>query len=365
MTFLAFALTFLVGAAEGGWRFLKSCGKPGRRLLFASPPLLLPLIALSLFTALGAFPSPSLLANCSVAFSLLCLLFLGGKASLALSGAEKRGEGAPGALSKREVKKIAEKYSIPRSFSRPAFFGFREEADASRGEADPNFAFAASYPYWKLAKEGRIVGEPGAGLSSAPFSASLSMAGAKGEKLLAKFFALFCPGVRVYASLYGLKKGMKTPSDIDLVLAGVDGEGRVRMWMVDAKNYRGGQRVVYDRPAPGVLVRVDAERRAFLAGSGAGPALKMGGNMGRQKEEWERALSRLAGGRWEIFDAWRVCIISASGGGQPKVAPGVEWPGGIKARTPYQICREVAKAGPLSPNIPPSLHAFLSSMLKS
>ncbi|MBQ5521068.1 MAG: hypothetical protein IIT91_03225, partial [Aeriscardovia sp.] len=126
MTFLAFALTFLAGAAEGGWRFLKSCGKPGRRLLFASPPLFLPLIALSLFTALGAFPSPSPLANCSVAFSLLCLLFLGGKASLALSGAKKRGEGAP--LSKREVKKMAEKYSIPRSFSRPAFFGFREEA---------------------------------------------------------------------------------------------------------------------------------------------------------------------------------------------------------------------------------------------
>ena len=191
------------------------------------------------------------------------------------------------------------------------------------------------------------------------------MAGAKGERLLAKFFALFCPGVRVYASLYGLKNGEKTPSDIDLVLAGVDPKGEVKLWMVDAKNYRGGKGVVYDQAAPGALVRVDAERRAFLAGSGSSPALKMSGNMGRQKGEWERELSRISEGRWEASGFWRVCIASASGGAQPKVAPGVEWPGGIRAKSPYQICREIKKAGPLSPSIPPSLHSFLSSMLKS
>ncbi|MBR6440176.1 MAG: hypothetical protein IKS61_02600 [Aeriscardovia sp.] len=262
MTLLAFALTFLAGAGEGALRFLKSSGKAGRRLLFSFPPLLFPLLALSVFTGLGAFPSPSPFANCAMAFSLLCLLFLGRRASLSLLGKKRDAEGGAG-ISKKEAKRLAEKYGVPRSFSSPNFFGYRQEAEAAPGEADPNFAYAASYPYWQLAREGRIVGEPGAGLASSPFSPALSMAGARGEKLLAKFFALFCPGVLVFASLYGLKKGEKIPSDIDLVLAGVDKEGRVRLWVVDAKNYRGGAGVVYDQAAPGVLVRIDTQRRAF------------------------------------------------------------------------------------------------------
>lgn len=364
MTLLAFALTFLAGAGEGALRFLKSCGKPSRRILFSSPPLLLPLLALSLFKGLGAFPSPSLLANFSMLFSLLCLLFLGRRASIALAGQKKKGISA-GELSKKDAKRVAEKYKISRSFSSPNFFGFLEEKEACRGEEDPNFAFAASYPYWQLAREGRIVGEPGAGLSSAPFSASLSMAGAKGEKLLAKFFALSCPDVLVFASLYGLKGEKKIPSDIDLVLAGVDGQGRVRLWMVDAKNYRGGEGVVYDQISPEFLVRLDSKRRAFLGGQGGSPALKMGGNMGRQKKEWEGELSRISKGRWEVLDAWRVCIASTSAASQPKVASGVQWPGGIKAASPYQICREIRRAGPLSPSIPMPLRSFLSSMLKS
>ncbi|MBR6440177.1 MAG: hypothetical protein IKS61_02605 [Aeriscardovia sp.] len=87
--------------------------------------------------------------------------------------------------------------------------------------------------------------------------------------------------------------------------------------------------------------------------------------MGRQKGEWEGELSRLAAGKWKTLSAWRVCIASASKGAQPEVAPGVQWPGGVKAASPYQICREVRRAGPLSPRIPPSLRSFLSSMLKS
>lgn len=58
------------------------------------------------------------------------------------------------------------------------------------------------------------------------------------------------------------------------MLIGLDRNGIVRRWFVDAKNYKGGADTRYVNTEPGVIARVSVGQHAFIAGVNGHPDLR-------------------------------------------------------------------------------------------
>mgnify|MGYP006936099411 FL=1 len=116
------------------------------------------------------------------------------------------------------------------------------------------------------------------------------------------------------------------------MLIGLDRNGIVRRWFVDAKNYKGGADTRYVNTEPGVIARVSVGQHAFIAGVNGHPDLRVSRNMAHQRAMWSDSLPGMQ-------DEWVVCMTGGQHG-TPDVT-GLLWPGGIRVVTVEQLLDEI------------------------
>lgn len=260
-----------------------------------------------------------------------------------------------------------------------SWLGRRLVAKAGEGEASILEARSRAFDMRQAAEMGRVHGVPGGGLSSSGFNRNAVGAGQRGEETLARIVLAACPNVVGYFSLYGTDlNGNLSDSDIDAAFVGVDSLGRTRIWLVDAKNYKGGSDTVYmpwqeyagamrrkwhgisvpsfGMPACAAVARISVSQKAFMRGGASpSPLLDLSANMSVQKRMWKpTVLNEKA--------EWLVCMVPGADG-----APRFEasYPGNIPVVSAEDLVREIESANLVEPErIPRKTQQLLGARVK-
>ncbi|PWG66715.1 hypothetical protein [Bifidobacterium callitrichidarum] len=264
------------------------------------------------------------------------------------------------------LQSIADAYEIPQAQAgEESYKGYRMVDKPGDGMPDPLLEAASDQWFTSPRKWCLMYGNPGGGLKSSHFGMSALM-GATGEKDLAKIITHEKMNVISFWSLYGLDKNLKhMEADIDCVLAGIDSEGTVHLWFVDAKNYAGGSDVVYvPSDEENMLLRVSKSKHAFVKGYGDSPSLKMSSNMAYQADNWKTRWMKIPG-MPNVFMHWRVCSVPTGKNGTPEFHDSLQWPGGIKAVTVRQLLDEIKAVDLQEPaHVPMSVVELLKTFVK-
>lgn len=156
---------------------------------------------------------------------------------------------------------------------------------------------------------GQLYGFPGSGLEHSGYDRRCISSGMIGEKILAGIIAAFNKNGNLnvigFYSLYGLdRNGRRTNADIDCVLLGMDYEGRLHAWFVDAKYYKGGKDTKYICMGNSTIARISKSQHAFVTGPDGRVTLATSSNMLHQQSMWEPLL------REHNIDAqWVICFV--------------------------------------------------------
>ena len=156
---------------------------------------------------------------------------------------------------------------------------------------------------------GQLYGFPGSGLEQSGFDRRGISSGMLGEKILAGIIAAFNKNGNLnvigFYSLYGLdRNGRRTNADIDCVLLGMDYEGRLHAWFVDAKYYKGGKDTKYICMGNSTIARISKSQHAFVTGPDGQVTLTTSSNMLHQQSMWEPLLRK-----HNIDAQWMICFV--------------------------------------------------------
>ena len=156
---------------------------------------------------------------------------------------------------------------------------------------------------------GQLYGFPGSGLEQSGFDRRGISSGMLGEKILAGIIAAFNKNGNLnvigFYSLYGLdSNGRRTNADIDCVLLGMDYEGRLHAWFVDAKYYKGGKDTKYICMGNSTIARISKSQHAFVTGPDGQVTLTTSSNMLHQQSMWEPLLRK-----HNIDAQWVICFV--------------------------------------------------------
>ena len=156
---------------------------------------------------------------------------------------------------------------------------------------------------------GQLYGFPGSGLEHSGYGQRGISSGMIGEKILAGIIAAFNKNGNLnvigFYSLYGLdRNGRRTNADIDCVLLGMDYEGRLHAWFVDAKYYKGGKDTKYICMGNSTIARISKSQHAFVTGPDGRVTLATSSNMLHQQSMWEPLLRK-----HNIDAQWVICFV--------------------------------------------------------
>ena len=232
------------------------------------------------------------------------------------------------------------------------WLGWKMVEQDTPGTTNPLTLAARNTNLDSIRTQGRLYGQPGIGLDSSGFETRHIESGMEGEQLLAKAVARVCPRIIGFYSLYGMdSQGNQTTADIDAVLVGIDSQYTVHAWYVDVKNYKGGDDTTYwpypwpDDRKRSQMVAVSASQHAFVESYSGSPLRALSGNMAWQRANFHANDEYLA---LDIQDEWVTCLVAAGDNGEPQIAPGLEWTGGIRALSLVPLLTEI-KAMDLQP----------------
>ena len=159
------------------------------------------------------------------------------------------------------------------------YLGFKLVGHDAEGSTDPWYMAFEDINLYQARYNSRLNGVPGGGLETSRFSSDTIASGRAGEETLARIIVGSNLKVVSFWSLYGKdSKGNPTDADVDCALVGVNKSGKVHVWFVDAKNYKGGSDTKYvnvghDENGHNVIARISKSKHALISGKMENPTL--------------------------------------------------------------------------------------------
>ena len=221
------------------------------------------------------------------------------------------------------------------------YLGFKLVGHDAEGSADPWYMAFEDINLYQARCNGRLNGVPGGGLEASRFDSDAIASGRAGEEALARIIVGSDLKVVSFWSLYGKdSEGNPTDADVDCVLVGVNKSGKVHVWFVDAKNYKGGSDTKYvnvghDENGHNVITRISKFKHALISGKDGKPDLVTSENMANQFNNW-RHMPGLLRANCKSY----ICMVPTGENGLPDVE-NLVWTGGIKCVTPKQLVEEI------------------------
>ena len=183
------------------------------------------------------------------------------------------------------------------------YLGFKLVGHDAEGSTDPWYMAFEDINLYQARYNSRLNGVPGGGLETSRFSSDAIASGRTGEETLARIIVGSNLKVVSFWSLYGKdSKGNPTDADVDCALVGVNKSGKVHVWFVDAKNYKGGSDTKYvnvghDENGHNVIARISKSKHALISGKNGKPNLVASENMANQFNNWRHMSGLVRRGR--------------------------------------------------------------------